>query len=222
VEFLRESGVALRFNARLGAIDQAADGRVRALDLGDETIALAPEDSVILAVPPAGAARLVPGLAVPEGSRAIVNVHLKVPERVAGGRARAEPRIVGLVGGVSQWLFLRGDIASVTVSAADALAEEREDAILARVWPEVAAALTTLDAAAGLAAAIPSARVVKEKRATFLQTPANLRLRPAADIGYPNLFLAGDWTDTGVPATIEGAIRSGVAAARAVLARVAG
>ena len=59
-------------------------------------------------------------------------------------------------------------------------------------------------------------RVVKEKRATFAATPAQLRRRPGPVTAHHNLFLAGDWTDTGWPSTIEGAIRSGFAAAQAI------
>ncbi|MBV5325205.1 MAG: FAD-dependent oxidoreductase, partial [Rhodospirillaceae bacterium] len=60
---------------------------------------------------------------------------------------------------------------------------------------------------------MPIARVVKEKRATFAATPAQLRRRPGAKSVWGNLALAGDWTDTGWPATIEGAIQSGFTAA---------
>ena len=62
--------------------------------------------------------------------------------------------------------------------------------------------------------AMPPVRIVKEKRATFAQVPAALPLRPPAGTRLGNLFLAGDWTATGLPATIEGAVRSGVTAAR--------
>jgi hydroxysqualene dehydroxylase len=63
----------------------------------------------------------------------------------------------------------------------------------------------------------PAARLIKERRATFAQTPANQRRRPPTISACRNLFLAGDWTDTGLPATIEGAVRSGFAAARAAM-----
>ena len=59
---------------------------------------------------------------------------------------------------------------------------------------------------------MPPAQIVKERRATFAATPAQLALRPEAT-RWDNLVLAGDWTDTGLPATIEGAIRSGFGAA---------
>ncbi|HRK95995.1 MAG TPA: FAD-dependent oxidoreductase, partial [Rhodospirillales bacterium] len=65
-------------------------------------------------------------------------------------------------------------------------------------------------------AALPPHRIVKEKRATFAQTPAEAARRPGARTGHANLFLAGDWTDTGLPATLEGSVRSGNTAAEAV------
>ncbi|MGA2088432.1 MAG: FAD-dependent oxidoreductase, partial [Stellaceae bacterium] len=60
---------------------------------------------------------------------------------------------------------------------------------------------------------VPHVQIVKERRATFAATPAQLALRPGSVTRWANLVLAGDWTDTGLPATIEGAIRSGFGAA---------
>jgi len=64
---------------------------------------------------------------------------------------------------------------------------------------------------------MPAWQIVKEKRATFAATSAQDARRPAAKTGWPNLFLAGDWTQTGLPATIEGALRSGETAAALAL-----
>ena len=61
---------------------------------------------------------------------------------------------------------------------------------------------------------VPPARIVKERRATFAASPEQLKRRPASIDQMANLLLAGDYVDTGLPATIEGAIRSGFAAAR--------
>ena len=75
-----------------------------------------------------------------------------------------------------------------------------------------------LDAAAYRipATPVPPARIVKERRATFRATPVQLQRRSAAATQWNNLHLAGDYVDTGLPATVEGAIRSGlIAAARA-------
>jgi uncharacterized protein with NAD-binding domain and iron-sulfur cluster len=115
--------------------------------------------------------------------------------------------LLGLVGGQSQWLIVRDDVASVTISAADALLDQSAEAIARAVWQEVRQALGLDDGGP------PAYRIVKEKRATFRQTPAQVRRRPPCATPWRNLFLAGDWTDTGLPATIEGSVRSGHTAA---------
>ncbi|MCW9045536.1 MAG: FAD-dependent oxidoreductase, partial [Alphaproteobacteria bacterium] len=71
------------------------------------------------------------------------------------------------------------------------------------IWQEVIKATGSPDAP------LPDYRIIKEKRATFAQTPGQIALRPGTQTSYDNLYLAGDWTDTGLPATIEGAILSG-------------
>ena len=71
----------------------------------------------------------------------------------------------------------------------------------------------------GLGPDLPPWQIVKEKRATFAATPAQDAKRPQAATNLPNLFLAGDWIDTGLPATIEGAVRSGFRAAELALGR---
>ena len=115
-----------------------------------------------------------------------------------------------MVGGTAQWLFVRGNLASVTISAAMALVEEPNTAIAERVSRDIA---TALDRAGS---PMPKVRVIKEHRATFLASPEqNARRRPKAGTPFANLVLAGEWIDTGLPTTIEGAIRSGQAAAAA-------
>lgn len=198
---LEAAGVQLRFGARVRALD-IAGRRIAGLRLGEGPAALAHDDLVVLAVPAWIAPELVPGLRAPPAGEPIVNVHYRLP-------APAAPhRIIGLIGGIGQWLFVRGALASVTISAAREPAQWDADRIAGACWPEVAIAL-------GLPVApMPPVRVVKERRATFAQTPADLPLRSGARGPLDNLVLAGDWTDTGLPATIEGALRSGLAAAR--------
>ena len=201
--WLKARGAEIRFNDRLRAIRVEA-GRVVALSFGDDEVALGPADRVVLAVPPPVAASLLPSLTVPDDFRPIVNLHYRLaapataPAKLPGGLP-----LLGLVGGTAQWLFVRGTILSVTISAAEREVDMPAEALIALVWADIAKALSLGDVPA------PPCRVVKEKRATFAQTPAQLAKRPRADAGPANLALAGDWTDTGLPATIEGAIRSG-------------
>ena len=205
--FLREHGVAVRFGRRLTEIAWEDDA-ARRLHFGPETIDLRRGDRVVLAASPSAAAGLVPALTTPDRSSAIVNVHFRLPEPAG---LPADPPFLGLIGGTAQWLFARGDVVSVTVSAADRLAREPAGAVARKTWADVAAAL-------GLDRTPPPAcRVIKERNATFAQTPEGARRRPGTRTRRANLFLAGDWIDTGLPATIEGAVRSGRMAARAVL-----
>lgn len=203
VGHLRGRGAEIRLNRRLRAFGMA-DDRIRALDFGDGEIVLGEGDTVILAAPPGVATGLVPGLSGPDESRAIVNGHFKLPREGEGISFQ------GLVGGAAQWLFVRGGVASVTISAADALVEEDSAALAGRLWREVVSALDLGEAP------LPAHRIVKEKRATFAQTPVQVKRRPGTRTAWKNLFLAGDWIDTGLPATIEGTIRSGGRASEAV------
>jgi len=208
LRLLAAQGAEIRFGARLRAV--GTDGeRIAALRFADTDIALAPGDVAVLALPSWSASEVLPELTAPARHHAIVNAHFRLGRApvIPGGTA-----LLGLVGVTAQWLFVRGDVVSVTVSAADALAERDNEAIAGLLWRDVAAALG-LDVDA-----VPPCRIVKEKRATFAQTPDQAARRTGPRTALTNLFLAGDWTDTGLPATIEGAIRSGHAAAAAVLA----
>jgi squalene-associated FAD-dependent desaturase len=212
LETLTARGGEVHFGRRLRAL--AFDGtRVEALDFGEQQVSLADGDGVVLALPPAAAGDLLPGLQVPRDSRPIVNAHLRLPEGARPTRALdPDLPILGLVGGAADWLFLRDDVVSLTVSAAEALAERPAEEIAELMWRDTARALG-LDPAQQ-----PVVRIIKEKRATLAQTPAALRLRPGPRTRWANLALAGDWTDTGYPATIDSAVRSGIAAANALAA----
>lgn len=204
LERLRALAVPVHLNRRLRRLDDAGD-RLAALDFGTHRVALGPADQVVLAVPAPAAAGLVPGLQLPTEHSAILNIHYRLDRPVAA------PPLLGVVGGFAEWLFCRGDVVSVTVSAADAHLDVPAPSLAARAWPDVARAL-------GLGQRMPTRfRVIKERRATFRQTPAAAALRPAARTRWSNLLLAGDWTATGLPATIEGAVRSGDHAAALVL-----
>jgi squalene-associated FAD-dependent desaturase len=186
------------FGHRLRALDFAHD-KVSSLDFGDDRVATG-DDGVILAVPPVVAAALVPGLETPSQFCAIVNAHFRLvpPPGLAP--------MIGVVNGTIEWLFAFPDRLSVTISAADRLLEVPREILAEKLWQEVAAV-------AGLPMTLPPWQIVRERRATFAATPGENAKRPAATTAWRNLWLAGDWTRTGLPATIEGAIRSGNRAA---------
>jgi hydroxysqualene dehydroxylase len=205
LRFLAQRGVAVRFGHRLRAIE-FLQGKVTTLDFGEDKIAVGADDGVILAVPPVVAADLLPGLTVPTEFRAIVNAHFRVAPP-----ANLAP-ITGVINGTVEWLFSFPDRLSVTISAADRLLDVPRDALARQIWDEVATI-------AGLPKALPPWQIVRERRATFAATPVEDAKRPPAATDWRNLVLAGDWTRTELPATIEGAIRSGNRAADLISVR---
>jgi squalene-associated FAD-dependent desaturase len=207
LRFLEGCGVGVRLGQRLRAVGLEHD-RAGWLDFGQGRIELGPGDQVVLALPPGQIAALLPGIEVPRASHAIVNGHFRLaqPASLPGNSV-----LLGLVGGTAEWLFVRDELVSLTVSAADTLADEPSEVVAARLWADTAQALDLPTRPQ------PPVRIVKERRATFAQTPEQAATRPPAATRWSNLFLAGDWIATGLPATIEGAVRSGDVAAELVL-----
>ena len=203
--WLRQRGVALRLEHQLHGMQFSGD-RVTALDFGGETVALSGADSVVLAVPPYVAASLIRGLQVPTEFRAIVNGHFRIAP------PKGQKPLVGVLNGTVEWIFAFPGRLSVTISAADRLLDTPREALAKTIWAEVAAVT-------GLSDELPPWQIVRERRATFAATPAQDLKRPGAETGWRNVVLAGDWTNTGLPATIEGAIRSGNRAAALIASR---
>ncbi len=201
-------GTSLLAGARLRGLEREGE-RVRALDFGDRRIALAPEDQVMLALPPWEVTRLLPEVPVPERHAPILNLHF--------AHATEGPvRFIGLLGGLAQWVLVRPEGVSVTVSAADEAVGMSEEEAAARIWPEVREAALRFALPGDWPAAPPRTRAVRERRATPRHTTAS-RPKPRR-MALANLALAGDWTLPELPATIEAAVRSGEAAAAALMA----
>jgi len=205
IQLLRDKGASIQFGHELREFGLSA-GRIGELKFGTDTVAVAPDDAVILAVPPRPAAGLLPGLKTPTKFRAIVNAHFRFDP------PKDMPPLIGVVGGLVEWLFAFPQRLSVTISNGDRLVDLPREELAQAIWRDVCAA-------AGVEGELPPWQIVRERRATFEATPEQNALRPGARTALKNLFLAGDWTDTGLPATIEGSVRSGDRAADLVLAR---
>jgi squalene-associated FAD-dependent desaturase len=184
-----------------------------------------PADAVVLATPHRDALAAVPALgdspvarAAGLGAAPIVNVHVMYDRTVT------DVPFAACVDSPVQWFFDRTDTSglrrehpggqylAVTVSAADGIIDEPSRPVAQRFVAELARLLP----AAGRAEVL-DAFVTRERRATFRQAAGTAALRPAGDSGLPGLWLAGAWTATGWPDTMESAVRSGVAAAEALL-----
>ena len=208
LRYLESRGVTVRFEHNLRGIEFGRR-RVAALDFGGEPVRLNYDDAVVLAVPAVMAKTLIPSLTAPDEFRAIVNAHFGVappPDM---------PPMIGVLNGTVEWIFSFPGRLSVTISGADRLLNIPRETLAETIWREVAKVV-------GVADTLPPWQIVRERRATFAATPEQNAKRPGTETAWENLVLAGDWTDTGLPATIEGSIRSGERAARAIRARASG
>lgn len=184
----------------------------------------------VSAVPPQGlfpllpiaVRRSVPALGGIEGlaSSPIVSVHVWFDRPIL-----AERPFVGFVGTGTHWAFNRdvisgrrdrdGSYLSFVISGARGIVDDDNDAIVARTLADLRRLVP-----AAAAIGVRHTQVVKEKFATMSPTVAAARLRPPTVTPFDNFVLAGDWTDTGLPATIESAVMSGHRAADVVTARL--
>jgi monoamine oxidase len=171
-------------------------------------------------VPNQAVAKLVPAGVVDAaamdelGASPIVNLHVHYDRRVL------DEQFAAAVGNPVQFVFDRtassgvdrGQLIAVSLSGADAEIGEPVATLRERYLPALE---RLLPAARG--AAVLDFTVTREPRATFRAAPGSRRLRPGTRTSVPGLYLAGAWTDTGWPATMEGAVRSGLAAAQAAI-----
>jgi squalene-associated FAD-dependent desaturase len=218
---LAKLGAQVCLSTKVSAIEPLQDGGFRiglAQGAQGESITA---DAVVLAVPHEKAAPLMPAGALPEqtvagwaglGASPIVNVH------VIYDRPVMDLPFVAAIDSPVQWVFDRTRISgldkpghqylAISLSAADQYA----DTPVAELQEQFVPALAELFPAAR-DAEVTEFFVTRERRATFRQAPGSSALRPKAETLMPGLALAGAWTDTGWPDTMEGAVRSGLAAA---------
>jgi len=211
--WLAARGVELITGRHAGAVERDGQGRVTAVEAAGRRIPCA---AAIVALPWRQAAKLLPDI-VPAADERLVGspitaVHLWFDREVVD-----LPHAV-LVGRVSQWVF-RGDESAgpgycqVVISASRGLLGGDRELLLERVVGELREIFP-----AARAARLVDSRVVTDPTAVLSVRPGVDAARPAARTRVPNLFLAGDWTATGWPSTMEGAVRSGRLAAAALLA----
>ena len=207
IELLRNKGAGVHFGHELRSFTMAGE-RVSELKFGEGDVnALGADDVVVMAVPAWSAKNLLPGVKTPTEMRAIVNAHFNY------GPPAGHAPIIGVVGGIVEWLFAFHNRLSITISNADRFVNVPREEFAQQIWDEICKL-------SHISAPLPAWQIVRERRATFAATPAQDALRAGTRTEFKNLFLAGDWTDTGLPATIEGSIRSGDRAADMALGKV--
>ncbi|MFA7429811.1 MAG: hydroxysqualene dehydroxylase HpnE [Rhodospirillaceae bacterium] len=199
IAWLRRHGASVHMGNPLTRI-KTHRGRVTALEFQQRLHPLGQEDAVVLALPPAVAHRLLPAIVPPLTTQPIVNAHYAIDLPDA-------PPLLGIVGGLAQWVFTRPGVMSVTVSQPGQSIETPADLLARTLWRDVCVALALGEKE------MPPCRIIKERRATLAHSPDQEAARPGPRTPFANLWLAGDWTDTGLPCTLEGAVQSGRRAA---------
>jgi len=170
---LTREGAEIRTSHRISALT-SEHGRITALSGPEGPIAVAEDESVVVAVPGPVAASLLPGTAAPDAYEAIINLHFKA-DFPAG-----EAGFIGLIGGVAEWVFFKPGIVSVTISAANRLLDQPAESLAQRIWREI-------QIVTGSVAEMPQYRVIREKRATFAATPMQQMRRSCATTALSNL-----------------------------------
>lgn len=222
---LGRAGVTTWLRARAHRLRPGADGTWQAeVRTGPGRVQELTADTVVLAVPPRAAYDLLPAGALPDparllrlGTAPILNVH------VVYDRTVLRRPFLAAFGSPIQWVFDRTGPAglagtsprgsgpqyvAVSQSAAEDEIDEPVSALRARYLPELERLLP-----AARDARVRDFFVTRERTATFVPSPGVGRLRPGPVTGAPGLYVAGSWTATGWPATMEGAVRSGLTAA---------
>jgi hypothetical protein len=118
--------------------------------------------------------------------------------------------MLGVINATTEWIFAFDGRVSVTISNADRLMDVPRAMLAQTIWREVSRAT-------GITGDMPPWQIVRERRATFAATPEENARRPGAQTQWSNLVMAGDWTATGLPATLESAVRSGNRAAEILM-----
>lgn len=215
-DFVEQHGGSVRLATRAIGLQFKA-GRVRGVQLQHSTVIA---EHVIIATPVhACRALLKPHAALASLGTQLSHLHhspictlyLQYPRSVKLPQA-----MLGLLGGTAQWIFDRGKLTgdhglmAVVVSGGGEHMEDDVDTLTARLTAEVAAHFPRWPAPL-------KTKLIRERRATFLSAVGVDLYRPKQETPVENLWLAGDYTATGYPATLEGAVRSGIKCARRII-----
>lgn len=182
-----------------------SEKRITAFQIRKRVITPGPDDKIIAALPIRAAQTLLPDIpALPTSP--IINAYFRLPCCV-------EDRFVGIIGGVCDWIQVRGSLVSASIGTAHHLVHMQAGQLLSLLWQETVQVLGLSEMK------MPPARLIKERDATLMLTPAVNSQRQQTSTKWENAWLAGDWTATGLPCTLEGAALSGINAARAAMSQ---
>ena len=202
IEKIVRHGGKIKTNYRLKKIN-LENNCAKEIIFQNKTIPINNEDFLVLAIPPNVLSKILPDIVTPKKTNCILNVHFKLDKTNNKIIFPQESFFMGVIGGLTNWIFKKENILSITISAANNLNIYTNKKISKMIWSEIEKIFKLQKNN------MPKYKIIREKMATFVQSPEEIFKKPKMLTNYSNIFLAGDWVDNGFPATIEGAITSG-------------
>ena len=199
LNFLKKKRIEINYNSILKKIE-TEDELIKKLIFNKKEISINKNDRVIMSLSLNGFNKVFPKYNLPNEFNTIVNIHFKVPEKISLNKK--EP-ILGLINSKTHWIFIKKKYISITISDANELEKLSSEDLAILVWNEIKRALDLKKIK------IPEYKVLREKKATYKQSPGNINLVKNINKLPKNLYLAGDWTVRNFPSTIESSILSG-------------
>ena len=188
----------ISFRKRLKSV-VIKNNHITRLNFNDSEINIEEKDVVISALPLNSFSKIFPENNYPEKFNSILNIHFKITNKV---RSYFNNQIIGMINSISQWVFIKTNYLSVTVSNAGLFDNVPSESIATEIWVEICILINKK-------IKMPYYRIIKEKTATFIQSPENFNKIKKIDNLPKNLIISGDWTQNNLPCTIEGSIMSG-------------
>ena len=195
---IKKNGGQINFGNLLKKID-ITDNNVSELSFINHKIKVNKNDRVIVAIPPTNLSKLLGNCSLPEQYNTILNLHFKIKPKDIKLFQRP---IVGFINSITQWVFVKSNHLSITVSNANDLNSNDTEELIVNVWNEIRKYIKK-------EIIYENVQIVREKKATYVQSPSNINLVKKFNQIPENMMIAGDWTQYNLPCTIEASILSG-------------
>ena len=199
LEYLKKNSVFIKYKSILKSLE-INNNIITKLNFNNNEILINKEDKVILCLPPNSLNKIMPQIDLPKEFNTILNIHFKLDKNIID---LLKFPILGMLNSVTHWVFLKKNYISITISSANKYNDFDSEKIAKLVWNEISQGLGISEIN------IPNFKVLREKKATYQQSPQNYKLIQEINSLPLNLRLAGDWTEKYLPSTIESSILSG-------------
>ena len=195
---IKKNGGLISYGNLLKKI-KVSDNNVSELFFMKNKIKVNKYDRVIFSIPPTNLSKLLGNCSLPNQYNTILNLHFKIkPKDIE----LFQKPIVGFINSITQWVFVKNNHLSVTVSNANNLNSSDTEELIMNVWGEICKYIKKK-------IIYQNVQIVREKKATYVQSPSNINLVKKFNNIPENMIIAGDWTQYNLPCTIEASILSG-------------